>query len=79
MKVELEIEETRELLTLIVERLASEADLAKEDLAKLRRWNSGDMRLSAAGMRELHEKVNAEIARTFRNKAKSAVRKPDWK
>lgn len=79
MKLQVEIEETRELLTLIVERLAAEAKLGKDDLAKLRRWNSGDMRLSGAGMRELNDKVNAEIERTFKTKQKSAVRKPDWK
>lgn len=79
MKVQLEIEETREVLSVIVERLASEAGLGKDDLAKLRRWNSSEMRLSGSGMRELHEKVNTEIERTFKTKRKSAVRKPDWK
>lgn len=79
MKVEFEIEETKEVLTLIVERLAEEAGLGKDDLAKLRRWSSNEMRMGGAGMRDLHEKVNGEIARTFRNKKKSAIRKPDWK
>lgn len=79
MKLQLEPEETKELLALIVDRLAEEAGLKKDDLAKLRRWNSSEMRLGSAGMRELTEKVNAEIERTFRTKQKSAVRRPDWK
>lgn len=79
MRLEFEIEETKEVLTLMVERLSEEAGLGKDDLAKLRRWNSNEMRAGGSGMRELHEKVNAEIARTFRNKKKSAIRKPDWK
>jgi hypothetical protein len=79
MKLEFEIEETKEVLTLLVDRLADEAGLGKDDLAKLRRWNSNEMRMGGSGMRELHEKVNAEIERTFRTKKKSAIRKPDWK
>lgn len=79
MRLELDVEETKQLLSLIVDRLADEAGLKKGDLAKLRRWNSDSMRLGSDGMRELTEKVNAEIERTFRTKQKSAVRRPDWK
>lgn len=79
MRLELDVEETKQLLSLMVDRIADGAKLKKDDLAKLRRWNSDSMRLSSDGMRELTEKVNAEIERTFKTKQKSAVRKPDWK
>ena len=79
MRLELDVEETKELLTLIVDRLADEAGLKKDDLAKLRRWNSQSMRMGSEGMRELTAKVNLEIERTFKTKQKSAVRRPDWK
>lgn len=79
MRLELDVEETKEILTLIVDRLADEAGLKKDDLAKLRRWNSQSMRMGSEGMRELTAKVNLEIERTFKTKQKSAVRRPDWK
>jgi len=51
MKLELEAEEVRELLTLIMDRLAHEAGLPEEDLAKVRHWHGESMRTGSAGMR----------------------------
>ena len=79
MRVELEPEEARELLALIVGRLAEQCGLADEDRAALRRWHSESMRAASEGMRELTAKVNADIERALRTKAKSAVQKPDWR
>ncbi len=79
MKLELERDEVKELLKLVVGRLADEAKLKKADVAKLRTWNSQSMRLGSDETRELTEKVNAEIERTFKNKERSAILKPDWK
>ena len=79
MKLQLERDEVKELLKLIVNRLAKEAELSKEDVARLRRWNSESMRAASEGMEELEAKVNAEVERTFKTKERSAVRRPDWK
>ena len=79
MKLELERDEVKELLKLVVGRLADEAKLKKADLAKLRTWSSQSMRLGSDETRELTEKVNAEIERTFKTKERSAIVKPDWK
>ena len=79
MRLELDPEEARELLALIVDRLAEGAGLSDEDRATLRRWRSESMKAGSQGMRELTAKVNADIERALRTKEKSAVRKPDWR
>ena len=79
MKLQLERDEVKELFSLVVNRIAAEAKLKKTDLAKLRTWNSGSMRIGSDGTRELTEKVNAEIERTFKTKERSVIAKPDWK
>lgn len=78
MRLELEPDEARELLSLIVDRIAEEAGLSDEDRATLRRWRSEAMRTGSEGMRELTAKVNADLERALRTKEKSAVRRPDW-
>ncbi len=79
MKLELELEEGRELLSLIVDRLATEARLSDADRAALKRWRSEQMKAGSDGMRELAAKINADLERTLRSKEKSAVQKPDWR
>ena len=79
MKVELEPDEAWELMSLVVARLASEADLANGDRAKIRRWRSDSLQPSGDGMRLLTEKVNADIASTLARKRGSHIRKPDWR
>lgn len=79
MKVELEPEETRELLGVIVDRLVEEAGFSDSDRATLRRWRSDSMRPGSQGMRELTAKINAEVARILQTKSKSAVVRPDWR
>ncbi len=79
MKLELEPEEARELLSLVVDRLVDEAGLADEDRAALRRWRSESMKAGSDAMRELTLKVNADIDRALQTKAKSALQKPDWR
>ena len=78
MRLELEPEETRELLSLIADRITDAAGLSDQDRAQVRRWRSESMRASSAGMRELTAKVNADLERILRDKEKSAIRKPDW-
>ena len=79
MKVQLEPEEARELLALIVGRLLDEAGCGDGDRAVLRRWRSESMKAGSDGMRELTAKLNAEIERTLQTKARSPVMKPDWR
>lgn len=79
MRLELEPEETRELLSLVVDRIAAEAGLSTKDGAALKRWRSESMKAGSAGMKELTEKINAELERTLRLKEKSAVQRPDWR
>jgi len=78
LKVELEPEEAREILALLVERLVQEAGLEDEDRARLRRWFSEEMRPGSQGMKELTAKINADLERVLRSKERSAVRRPDW-
>ncbi len=78
MKLELETEEARELMSLIVARLIGEAGFGDADRAAVRRWRSESMKPGSAEMRELTAKLNAEIDRTLKTKAKSAIVKPDW-
>ncbi len=79
MRLELNPEEGRELLSLVVDRLAEEAGLSDQDRAAVRRWRSEQMKAGSDGMRELTEKINADLERALRRKEKSAVQKPDWR
>lgn len=79
MRLELEQEEGRELLALIVERVSEEAGLADKDRAAVRRWRSEAMKPGSEGMAELTSKMSADLERAIRTKEKSAVQKPDWR
>ena len=79
MKVEFEIEETRELFVFICDRLIEDSGFAESDGATLRKWRNDSMRPGSPGMRDLHEKMNADLTRTLENKKRSSVRKPDWR
>jgi hypothetical protein len=78
VKVELEIEEARELLLFIAERIAKEAGLDDKDRAALTKWRTS-MKPGSDAMRELTAKVNADIARSLENQKRSSVIKPDWR
>ena len=79
MRLELEPEEGRELLSLIVDRLAEEARLSDADRAAVKRWRSEQMKAGSDGVRELTHKINADLERALRTKEKSAVQKADWR
>ncbi len=79
MKLELQAEEARELLVLIVDRLIDEAGLSEADRATLRRWRSEGMKAGSDGTKELTAKINADIDRALKSKEKSAIMKPDWR
>ena len=79
MRLELELEEGRELLSLIVDRLAKQAGLSDKDRATVKRWRSEQMKAGSDGMKELTEKLNADLERALKAKEKSAVQKADWR
>jgi hypothetical protein len=79
VKLELEREEARELLVLIVDRLIEEGGLSDADRAALRRWRSEGMKAGSEGMIELTAKINADIDRALKTKERSAIVKPDWR
>jgi hypothetical protein len=79
MRLELDSEECRELLAVIVERLLRDVKFKTVDGAALKRWRSEAMKPGAEGMKELTAKINAEIQRTLATRAKSAIQRPDWK
>ena len=79
MKLELEQEESVELLSLIIDRITQEAKLATKDRATVKRWRSEQMKAVSDAMKELTDKINADLERALQTKAKSAVQKADWR
>jgi hypothetical protein len=78
MKVELAIDESWSLLSVVVKNLLDEAGLSDEDRASVRRWRSDDMRTSGDSIRALTEKLNDDLARVARGRERSAIQKHDW-
>ena len=78
MRLELEQEETREILDAVVDSLIEEAGISTADLATIKRWRSEKMKTGSEAMRGLTAKMNTDLAKVVSSKAKSAVRKPDW-
>jgi hypothetical protein len=78
LKVELAIDESWSLLSVIVKKLLDEAALGDEDRANLRRWRSDEMRTSGNTIRTLTDKLNEDIARVQRGRERSKIQKHDW-
>jgi hypothetical protein len=78
MRVELDVDEARELLSLIANRLVEEADLSDEDRARIRRWRSEEMRVGSDAMKALTQKLNDDLARAMRAKERSPIQRHDW-
>jgi len=79
VNLELDREEAREVLVMIVDRLIEEAGLSDDDRATLRRWRSDGMKAGSEGMKALTAKINADIDRALKSREKSAIMKPDWR
>jgi len=79
MKVELDVDETWELMSRVVARLLDVASLPDGDRAKVRRWRSDSMRPSSEAMRLLARKINDDLAEAFGRKKRSQIRRPDWR
>jgi len=78
MKLELGVDEARELLWVVAQRVAREAGLSDADRAKVRRWFSEEMRLGSAAMHALTDELNADLERVLRAKERSPLQKHDW-
>ena len=78
MKLELDVDEARELLLVVAQRVAQEASLGDEDRARVRRWFSEEMRAGSEAMRALTEKLNADLERALRTKERSHIQRHDW-
>ena len=78
MKLELDADEARELLSVIAQRVVQEAGLSDEDRARVRRWFSQEMRPGSEAMRALTGKVNADLERALGAKERSLIQKHDW-
>ena len=79
MKVELDTDETWELMSRVVARMLGETSLPDKDRAKVRRWRSDSMRPSGEPIRLLTRKVNEDVGEAFERKKRSQIRKPDWR
>jgi hypothetical protein len=79
MRLELEQEESVQLLSLIVDRITQEAELATKDRAAVKRWRSEQMKAGSDAMKELSDKINADLERALRSKEKSAIQRADWR
>ncbi|MCH7511942.1 MAG: hypothetical protein IIB19_06230 [Chloroflexi bacterium] len=79
MKVELEEDETWQLMSLVVARLVDDAGLSSGDRAKVRRWRSESMKAGREPMRVLTRKINDDLAQVWERKKRSGIRKPDWR
>ncbi len=79
MRLELEQEESAQLLSLIVDHITQEAGLATKDRAAVKRWRSEQMKAGSDAMKELSDKINADLERALRSKEKSAIQRADWR
>lgn len=79
VKVDLDIEESWELMSFVLNGMLDGVELDKSDRAKIRRWKSKEMRTNSEEMKALHEKLNADLARRWEVRRRSEIRKPDWR
>ena len=78
MKVELAIDETWVLLSVVVKQLLDDVKLGDEDRANLRRWRGEEMRTDSDAIRALTQKLNEDLERTQKNRQRSLIQKHDW-
>ncbi len=79
MEIKFADDEVNEMLTLLVNRMADEAGLEDKDRAMLKRWRTSEMRLGSDDMDDLVIKVNDDLAKLTERRAKSHIRRPDWR
>jgi hypothetical protein len=79
VKVELELEESWELLSYVVNTMLDDIKVDKSDRAKVRRWKSGEMKTGSEEMRALHEKLNEDLVRLWGVRRRSDIQRADWR
>jgi hypothetical protein len=77
MRIELEVDETREALAFLVDRMLKEAGLGEKDAAAVRKWRAS-LKSGSEAMREITSQVNADLARLLESQKRSSIIKPDW-
>ena len=78
MKVELETEETRQIIVFVIDQIVEDAALADADRASLRKWRT-QLTAGSEGIRDLTAKINADLARALENRKRSVIVKADWR
>lgn len=79
VKVALDIDESWELMSFVVNRMLDGVEIDKHDRAKIRRWKSNEMRSGNEEMKALHEKLNDDLARLWEVRRKSDIQRPDYR
>ena len=79
MEIKFADDEVNEMLALLVNSMADEADLSAKDRAILKRWRTSEMRLGSDDLDDLVIKVNDDIAQLTERRSRSQIRKPDWR
>lgn len=77
VKVELDLEESWELMSFVINAMLDDVKMNKTDRAKIRRWKSGEMRTGGEEMKALHEKLNADLDRLWEVRKKSHISASD--
>jgi hypothetical protein len=78
MEVRFTDDELTEALTVLVNRMAGEAELSDRDRAMLKRWRSSQMKLGSDDMDDLVRKANEDFARGIQRRERSQIQKHDW-
>ena len=79
VKIELELEESWELMSYVVNTMLDDIKVDKSDRAKVRRWKSGEMKTGSEEMRALHEKLNEDLVRLWGVRRRSDIQRADWR
>jgi len=79
VSIELNTDESWEMMSFVVNYVLKEVEIEKSDRAKIRRWKSNDMRTASEDMRALGEKINADVSRLWEVRRKSEIQRPDWR
>lgn len=79
VKVALDVEESWELMSFVVNQLLDDVKLDKSDRAKVRRWKSGEMRTGGEELKALHEKLNDDLTRLWEVRRRSEIQRSDWR
>ncbi len=78
MKVEFTSEEVQAMAFYVLDQIDEIKGFSRADKAALKRWRDDRLRAGSPDMKQLTEKVNAELQRIDDGAHVSAIQKPDW-